>query len=239
MREPGPIVARRLVAAQFPEALAAWLGGSVFRGEATATSDLDITVLVAAGPAHRRSFSFADWPVEVFVHDPSSLRHFMGKDIERRQPSTQRLIGESEVLVDVDGSALRWQTEALATIEAGPAALSVRELEGARYGLTDLIDDLTGQPTGPAAAAIATLLWERTLQLFLTGARRWTGTGKGLVREVGEPLATRSVTALRGALDGYPEPLIAIADEVLAAHGGRLWDGYQQDAAESPVATST
>lgn len=43
--------ARRCVVAWFPEARAAWLGGSVVRGGATSTSDLDITVLLAGPPA--------------------------------------------------------------------------------------------------------------------------------------------------------------------------------------------
>ncbi|MGW3045963.1 nucleotidyltransferase domain-containing protein [Kitasatospora sp. NPDC001159] len=41
--------ARRLVADRFPDALAVVLGGSTAAGRATATSDLDLAVLVADG----------------------------------------------------------------------------------------------------------------------------------------------------------------------------------------------
>ena len=44
-------VARRLVEEEFPGARAAWLGGSVVRGDASPTSDLDITVLLDGPPA--------------------------------------------------------------------------------------------------------------------------------------------------------------------------------------------
>ncbi|WP_280273190.1 nucleotidyltransferase domain-containing protein [Nocardia wallacei] len=50
-------LAEQLVRERFPEARAAWLGGSMADGTATATSDLDITVLLAGPPApYRESF---------------------------------------------------------------------------------------------------------------------------------------------------------------------------------------
>ncbi|MFC0627973.1 nucleotidyltransferase domain-containing protein [Kribbella deserti] len=67
-------VAARLVGERFPGALAAWLGGSVARGTATRTSDLEITVLLAGPPApYRESLEYGGWPVELFVHTEASL----------------------------------------------------------------------------------------------------------------------------------------------------------------------
>jgi predicted nucleotidyltransferase len=68
MGEQGVVVAECLVMQRFPEARAAWLGGSVAAGEQTSTSDLDITVLLGGPPAPFRSSEVVDgWPVEFFV----------------------------------------------------------------------------------------------------------------------------------------------------------------------------
>jgi hypothetical protein len=54
-----------------------FLAGSFVRGEATSTSDLDLVVVYEQVPqAYRESFMHGDWPVEAFVHDPETLRHF-------------------------------------------------------------------------------------------------------------------------------------------------------------------
>jgi predicted nucleotidyltransferase len=141
-------VARRLVAERFPQARAAWLGGSVARGAATSTSDLDITVLLSGPPAPmRESLRYADWPVELFVHTETSLAHYCRKDRDRRQPSMMRLVGESIILVDateVGGLAHRLQAECVAQVEAGPDALSEDELAMLKYRVSDLLEDLIG-----------------------------------------------------------------------------------------------
>jgi hypothetical protein len=54
MDRPDPIEsAQALVAHRYPDALQAWLGGSVHAGQLTRTSDLDITVLSRALPSWR------------------------------------------------------------------------------------------------------------------------------------------------------------------------------------------
>ncbi len=113
MSLPDPVVAaRRAVAGWFPEALAAWLGGSAASGAATPTSDLDFTVLLAGPPApYRDSRRFDGWPVELFVHTAASLAHYRAKDLARRQPTMLRLVGESVLLVDVDGPGAALQAD--------------------------------------------------------------------------------------------------------------------------------
>lgn len=59
-RPDGAGLARRVVAEHFPSARAARLGGSVARGDATAASDLDITILLAGAPAPYRHSTILD-----------------------------------------------------------------------------------------------------------------------------------------------------------------------------------
>src|SRR4029079_14790918 len=133
----------QLVLDLYPDARAAWLGGGVGRGDAGPTSDLDITVLLDGPPAPRRkSLEYAGWPVELFVHTEKSLRYLADKDQLRRQPTMMRLVAESIVLLDTDGSGARLKQEYLAEVAAGPKPLSTDELDLLRYMITNLLDDL-------------------------------------------------------------------------------------------------
>ncbi|WBQ06851.1 nucleotidyltransferase domain-containing protein [Kribbella sp. CA-293567] len=226
--------ARELVHQRYPEARAAWLGGSIARGTATSTSDLDITVLLAGPPAPlRESLRHAGWPVELFVHTEQSLAHYSEKDRLRRQPSMMRLVGETIALIDTDGSGARLQESCRAQILAGPPPLSPHDLAMLRYKVTDLLDDLIGADSNDVRTAVASVLWQEAATLLLTGADHWTGTGKGLLRELqsydathGTDYATTLPAAVRSAVNGDPAAMIAVVDAVLTPYGGRLFAGF-------------
>lgn len=238
MTRPAPLdAARDLVGERFPAATQAWLGGSVVLGEATATSDLDITVLDESAVVHRESLLFAGWPVELFVHSEASIRHFVAKDLAQRKPSMARLIARGVELLPGDaGSAIRMHCEQ--TLEAGPGPLANDALDAARYALSDLVDDLRGAVSGPIGAAIAVEAWRRTADLILAVNGHWTGGGKWLARELlvldevtGTSWATTLHESLQLAMTGDTTALERAADAALAEAGGRLWDGHRQVAA--------
>ncbi len=226
--------ARGVVAERFPDARAAWLGGSVARGEATAASDLDVTVLLDGPPApFRDTLRWRGWLVELFVHTDASLAHYRRADLEgRRQPTMSRLVGETIVLVDRDGSGERLRAECLAEVQAGPAPLSDDDLRLARYRLTAWADDLLAAPA-PLRAAAAVTAYGEVLGLLLDVHRRWRGQGKGLAREVlalDEPRAPLAGAGRRrsgAAVAGDPRPLAALAGEVLDLTGGPLREGLR------------
>jgi len=133
MKLPDPIAtAREIVAARFPDAVQAWLGGSAHTDRRTATSDLDITVLLGAGEAHRESLTYAGWPGELFVHTEGSARHYLAKDLGRRRPTMARLVAEGlSLLAGGGGDELRVlcrgardRTTAVVRGRAAPQALS-------------------------------------------------------------------------------------------------------------------
>ena len=219
-------LARQLVRELYPDARAAWLGGSVARGDASSTSDLDITVLLDGPPAPmRKSLEYGGWPVELFVHTEKSLRYFADKDQERRQPTMMRLVGESVVLLDKDGCGARLQQEYLAEVAAGPKPLSVDELDLLRYTITNLIDDLS-DASGDVRLAIASVLWQDAARLLLTGAGRWSGTGKGLLREV-SAYDGALAAALMDGVRADDDRLVVAVDHILADYGGRLFAGFE------------
>jgi len=221
--------ARALVDELFPDALFAYLGGSVVSGRRTATSDLDVVVVIVGLVRPRReSLRWREWPVELLVHSQTSLPVFLDQDVARRRPTLLRLCAEGVVLVDhTGGGAAALQEELRARLAAGPGLPASGALERARYVLSDLLDDLSGATDPGERAFIGWHVVEETARLSLSLGGAWQGDGKWLLRELrahdpelaGELLTTREDPAL----------LAAVAGRVLARAGGRLWEGYRVD----------
>src|SRR3984885_16228343 len=114
--------ARALIAERFPTARAAFLGGGVLSARRTATSDLDIVVVIDGPPApFRESLYWRGWPVELFVHDSESVGVYFARDASARKPSLARMIAEGVTLLD-SGAAGAISEEARAALMAGPPA---------------------------------------------------------------------------------------------------------------------
>jgi hypothetical protein len=218
--------ARALVAERFPDALAAFLGGGILSARRTATSDLDIVVVLAGPPApFRESLRWRGWPVELFVHDAESLEFFFAKDAARRRPTLARLCTSGIVLAGAQDQTDQVRERGSAVIAAGPPPLSRPELDYYRYGLTDLLDDLAGSKDPGETAVIGWHVWTQTAELALILAGHWGGSGKWLLRELRDAdlaLAERMVAAI-----GDPARLTRLADEVLSGAGGRFWAGLR------------
>jgi hypothetical protein len=228
-------IAHRLVSHRFPEARAAWLGGSAADGTGTVTSDLDITVLLAGAPApYRESVFYGGWPVELFVQTEESIRWFCAGERREGRPTTLRLIGAATILVDRDGSGTRLQDACLTELEAGPDPVDQVRLDDLRYRVGDLLDDLSGGGPEHEQLMVAADLWRLTLELLLAGSGRWLGGGKWLHREAqahdqaaGTEYAETLGRAVRAVAEGSREPMIGVVSEVLELFGGPLFDGYR------------
>ncbi|TCC01527.1 nucleotidyltransferase domain-containing protein [Kribbella soli] len=227
---------RSLIGDRYPQAVQAWLGGSAAAGRLTETSDLDVTVVLPETSVYREALTYAGWPIELFVHTEESVRRFVQLDEAKRQPSMARLVASSiPVLAGDGGAGLRAYCSAV--LEEGPAPLGEDEVRLARYVLTDLLDDLDGGGAEPAMDAVIVEVWRRAAELLLASERRWSGSGKWLVREIealdtaaGSRYATRFHESLQTAVNGKPEDLTSLADEVLNRVGGRLRDGFHLSA---------
>ena len=223
--------ARAIVAARYPDCDVALLAGSVVRGEATHTSDLDLLILTRQpGAPYRESFAAHGWPVEAFVHTLASWREFVAADIARRRPSLAQMAAEGVVLRDLDGLAEQFKTEALALLEAGPPTLAAGEMEDRRYGPTDLLGDFIGETSYEGGLFAAQLLAAEAADFVLAYHRRWTGRGKSLWRALERydaKAAQRLAAALREyACEGRKAAVVAWVDAALAPAGGRLFEGY-------------
>ena len=220
------------VASHFPQARVGFVGGSVLTSHRTATSDLDVVVLLDGSPApYRETFRHRGWVVEAFVHDDDSLTFYYAHDRDRRVCSLLRMVGESEVVVDRDGSAAALQAAARELLAAGPRPLEAPERDAMRYALSDLLDDLVGCRVPAELPWIAGLLLVQSAQLALAADGAWAGAGKALHRSLAaaDPgFATRLVDAHRSAVaGGQVEGLRLAVREVLDRVGGPLVEGYR------------
>lgn len=233
---PDPVdAARSFVAEHFPEARAAFLGGSVITAHRTPTSDLDVVVLVDGPPApYRETFEHERWVVEVFVHTRASLDRFWDSDRDRRVCSLLRMCAESVVVTDPVGIAAEVRATAADRIAAGPPALTTAQLDARRYALTGLLDDLAGCDDEAELVFLAGAVLDEVAALTLAAAGRWEGRGKALARALveAEPgLAERLVDGHRHVVVyGDTAVLHRASVDVLLRAGGPLMDGYRLDA---------
>lgn len=230
--------AEAFVSETFPDAAVALLAGSVTRGEATTTSDLDI-VLVTERPEapYRESFRAFGWPIETFVYTETTYPAWFAQDAARRRPSLPRMCAEGIVLKDRNGLAAQVQAEARALLAKGPEPLNPQELAWARYQISDLLDDLGGARNGTEMLFTALALAPALADLACDLQRQWRGAAKWVPRAlepVGARLATRLADVVRNAGAGHPSDLIELGDEILDSCGGRLFEGFSMGKNEAP-----
>jgi hypothetical protein len=225
--------ARALVRDRYPQAVWAVLAGSVLTGHRTAGSDLDIVVVLPLGDPlapRRESLFFHDWPAELFVHDEQSLDEWLDKERHERKPSLHRMVGRGAPIV---GDPAECQAACRAVLDAGPDPLPRPQLDLARYGLTDLLDDLVHATDPGERQVIAATLWTDAGRLALVAGNCWNGNGKWLLRELRSHDAD---LAERWLATRHDEAAIeAFAREILDRLGGPLFGGYQAVAPRSGV----
>ncbi|SDL68427.1 cupin domain-containing protein [Nonomuraea jiangxiensis] len=221
--------ARALVEEMFPGAMYAFVGGSVLTESRTSTSDLDVVVVLdGLARPYRESLRWRGWPVDLFVHSETSLAAYLDKDFERRQPSLARMCAEGAVVTDrTGGRASDLQTALGERLAAGPGGLTTAQTERARYGLSDLLDDLAGTTDPGEQAFIRWEVVQAAARAALGVGRRWQGSGKWLLRE----LRAHDPALADELLSAHDDParLTAVASKVLERAGGRLWEGYRAE----------
>lgn len=187
--------AQKFVHKYFPNCNGALLAGSVVRGEATETSDLDIVIFDETFPSsYRETFIEFEWPIEVFVHNGSSYKSFFEIDRERAQPSLPRMVSEGIILRD-DGIIEAIKKEAEELLKEGPEKWTEKTIQIKRYFLTDTLDDFIGSSNRAEGIFIANTLAELTSEFVLRTNQRWIGTSKWIVRSL------KALAMLKGKVD--------------------------------------
>ncbi len=227
--------ARRILRERYGGARLLFLAGSVVRGEATPYSDLDLVVLHERLPnAYRESFVYEGWPVEAFVHDTETLRRFFQSDTREGIPSIICMVLEGVELPAPSRLSAGLKAEAAAIVEAGPPAWDEEHVGNVRYWLTDSVDDLRHPRSDEELVATGARLYELVADFFLRSRGLWSGRGKMIprrLRQADPDFAARFDRAF-GALfiEKRQDEAVALVRDMLAPHGGFLFEGYRRDA---------
>jgi len=233
LTRPEPLqAAGQILAARYPDADSLLLAGSIARGEATATSDLDLVVLFPfVERGFRESFVHRGWPVEVFAHDAETIEYyFIEKDRASGVGSMLWMVHDGIAVPRETALNRRIKVRAAELLAAGPPAWTAEETDYSRYTITGLLDDLSAPRNETEYRAIVAALFHLLANHYLRARAQWGATSKTIARRLAKAdsaLATRFDVAVAAAFRSEPVALFEIADEILARDGGRLFDGYR------------
>lgn len=225
-----------ILSARYPQARLVFLCGSVLRGEATSTSDLDLVVVFEKLPnAYRESFIHEGWPIEVFAHDPETLAYFF--DVIEPQsagPALAWMVQEGVPLPQEDAFSDELKARANAMLAKGPAAWTTEEFAQKRYAITDVLDDLRESRSKEEALAGGVKLYGLLVEFFFRSRRLWVPRGKHVPRALRrtDPVEAEHFIAGFDAFmkTGELGAWLALAERWLEPHGGLEFAGYHQDA---------
>ncbi|WP_077356212.1 nucleotidyltransferase domain-containing protein [Virgibacillus halodenitrificans] len=214
----------------FPNCDGALLAGSVVRGEATKTSDLDIVIFDDTyRSSYRESLIAYGWRIEVFAHNLNSYQDYFESDFKRARPSLPRMVSEGTILKD-NGVIDSIKREAKELLSEGPEMWSTDTINTKRYFITDSLDDFIGCNNRAEEIFIANTLAELVSEFVLRTNNKWIGASKWIIRSLRDydiNFAEQFVEAFDEFYkSGVKNKVVTLADEILHPYGGRLFDGF-------------
>ena len=232
----GPIeAARGIFRERYEGAHVLFLAGSVMRGDATPTSDLDIVVVYERLPnAYREAFTFEGWPVEAFVHDAETVERFFEADRTRGLPAMLSMVLEGVEIPEAGEFSAGLKRRAAEIFEAGPPPLEEDEMHLRRFRLTDWVDDMRHPRSPEELVATGAYLYGDAADFFFRSRNLWSSHSKTIPRRLREADTDFAETFLLAFDALFVEknnaPAIALIAEMLAPFGGLLFDGFRKDA---------
>ena len=228
-------VAKNVLRERFPNALLAFVAGSFNRGEATSFSDIDLVVVFEKLEfAWRESFTFDQWPIEAFVHDPETLNYFF-REVDGKDgvPSLPSMVLEGSVIPENHELAFNLKSLAKQVLDEKPSEWSEETIYQQRYGITDLIDDLREPRNTLEAYIVIGSLHEMLGNFYFRTKRMWSASRKHIPRQMlklDPQFGKQWVQAFEKAYMGDYSNLITFTEELLKPYGGLLFDGYKRNA---------
>lgn len=220
---------------EVPEVIAAFLAGSVARGQASIGSDIDAVIVYGHVPAAVRETHERDGvTVELFLHDPDTLAWFWEQDRQAGKPSLARMVANGLPLAGAPDIIEELKRQAGAVLDLGPPPLTEEQLKARRYAITDLAADLLPERTGAERLALGARLYMELADFTVRAAGAWSGSGKGLARALTrlDPMLGAAFEQAFGQLhtDGDASGVQALVDICLDPYGGRLMAGDRRQA---------
>lgn len=222
--------ALQFITKHFPHCDGALLAGSVIRGEATETSDLDIVVFdKKQKTAYRESIIAFGWAIEVFVHNLTSYKQYFAEDCKRARPSMPRMVSEGIVLKDRD-IIDTIKEEAKQLLDKGPEVWTEQTIKIKQYFISDALDDFIGCSNRAEELFIVNTIAELASEFVLRTNRKWIGHSKWVVRSLrqyDEAFTHQFINAFDIFYKtGDKEHIVKLVHNILAPYGGKLFDGF-------------
>jgi len=230
-RMEGITTAKEFIDTNYPDCLAALLCGSVARGEATASSDLDILIIASQEiQSYRKSFREYGWVIEAFISSQKFNEEKIQPPRSNHNPAYLTSWTEGIILKDQDNFARNLKERAIVILEQGPGPLTQQEITRYRYVITDWLDNLIESQTYQEGLFIAYELVVKAAELFLAHNRCWIGERKWLYQAL-QRSEHHHAKQLIDALEhfyrtGEKDRLVEVIESILELVGGRLYEGY-------------
>ena len=231
-------VSERLLAEKYPDATCAFVAGSIVRGQASPTSDIDLVVVYESlSHAYRDSYYYDDWPVEAYVHDLETLAYFMDEfDAKEGHCGMHTMLLEGIVIPENSDFSERIKVMAQQKRDIGPAPLAQDDINMRKYFLTDTMDDIIGYKNKAELMGSLSQLFQLLADFYLRFHGKWSAKGKWIPRRLQEEFPTLHETYMQtfdGAFShGNLDKLRALFDQIMDETGGKYWEGLRLDAPE-------
>lgn len=210
------------------------VSGTIIRGAASRSSDLDIVVINRASVRQRIQRSFCGVPAEIFVNPLPMIERYVADERRRGRPVTAHMIATGWLLYAADDEVRALPARAAAWLGQPPSA-TAQDLLLARYMAASLIEDAADVAEADPISAqylLAQALPEIVRYAFLSAGRYLPRT-KDLRAALAEhmPQAAALLDAALAAPDlaARREAALALADHVLGARGFFAWDGEPEE----------
>ena len=229
---------QKLIKERYVEAKALFWAGSVSQDEGTSASDLDLVIVFESLPnAYREAFIYDGWPIDAFIHDLDTLRYFCGKlEASDGKPALIHMILQGQEVLAQNSVSMEAKGIAAEALANGPDAWNQDQIDKERFLITDILDDIKSPKNKEEQIISAVHLFEPLLQFYFRCQKKWTASGKSLMRllKAENPDLAEEWTAAFEILiqTGDSSRIESAVTKILAPHGGYLWDGFRSDASK-------
>jgi len=233
--DPLPTV-QKLIKERYVDAKAVFWAGSVAANQGTSASDLDLVIVFESLPhAYREAFVYDGWPIDAFIHDLETLRYFCGRlEASDGKPALINMILRGREILEPNECSSQTKNIAKQALANSPDSWTQAQIDKERFLITDIMDDIKSPKNKEEQIISAVHLFEPLLQFYFRAARKWTASGKSLMRllkQENPELAEEWTTAFEVLVQtGDASCIESAVTKILAPHGGYLWDGFRSDA---------
>ena len=181
--DPLPTI-QKLIKERYPDAKAIFWAGSVSVNQGTSASDLDLVIVFEeVAHAYREAFIYDGWPIDAFIHDLDTLRYFCGKlEASDGKPALINMILQGQEILGQNSVSIEAKAIAGSALAKGPDALNQVQVDKERFLITDILDDIKSPKNKEEQIISAVHLFEPMLQFYFRATRKWTASGKSLIR---------------------------------------------------------